>query len=123
MNSVTQYNVVDLVSIRTGTAAIALAGVDVQPYEGKVKIAVMTQGDASVKATLQHNDIQEYDDSGWADVKDAAGTTISVTPGTANATTTVWEVNIADLKKFIRVIFTDASTVYAGMVAVRKYPV
>ncbi|MBU1864259.1 MAG: hypothetical protein KKH94_11390 [Candidatus Omnitrophica bacterium] len=121
MNPITQYSIVDLVSIRTGSASISLAGVDVKDYDGKAKIVVITQGGASVVATLQHNDVQAYDDSGWAAAQDADGNSIAVTPGTATATTTVWEVDISSLKKYIRVVLTNASTVYAGVIAFKKY--
>lgn len=121
MNPITQYSVVDLVSIRTGSASISLAGVDGKPYKGKAKIMVMTQGGASVAATLQHNDVQAYDDGGWATVQDAAGNNITISPGTTNAVTTIWEVNISSLKRYLRVTFANASTVYAGFIAFKKY--
>lgn len=119
MNYLTQATVAELVSIRTGTAAITLAGTDVKAYEGKALVVVQTQGDAAVKATLQENDAQAYDDADWADVDTD---NYEVEPATADATTTTWEVDISSLKRYIRVKFADASTVAATLVAVRKYP-
>ena len=122
MNYLTLTEVINLVSVRTGSAAIALEGVDIKGYEGKAKVIVATQGGASVVATLQQSDVATHNDTGWADVKDVEGKAISVTPGTTNAVTTVWDINVADLKRYIRVKFVNASTVYVGMVGVKKYP-
>lgn len=119
MNNVKGLSVVDLVTIRTGSASIALAGVDIKEYEGTAKIIVQTQGDGSVVAALQDSDVQAYDDSDWAAVD---ATAYPGTIGTASATTTVWTVPIMDLKRYLRVTFANASTVSAVMLAKRKYP-
>jgi hypothetical protein len=119
MNNVKGLSVVDLVTIRTGSASIALAGVDIKEYEGTAKIIVQTQGDAAVLAALQDSDVQAYDDSDWADVD---ATTYDGDIDSASATTTVWTVPIQDLKRYIRVTFANASTVAVVMVAKRKYP-
>ncbi|MDD4919063.1 MAG: hypothetical protein PHE72_14800, partial [candidate division Zixibacteria bacterium] len=90
-----------------------------KPYEGKALVVIQTQGDATVKATLQDSDVQAYDDADWADVDDEVYVS---DPDTATATTTVLEVDISSLKRYVRVRFTNASTAAATLVGVLKYP-
>ena len=122
MNYVHNLNVVELVPIQTVSGAIAVAGTDAKPYDGKAKIIVRTLGNASVTATLQHNDVATYNDGNWAAVKDLDGNDIAVAPGTASAAVTVWTIAIQDMKRYVRVLFANAVTAHAEMIAVKKSP-
>jgi hypothetical protein len=75
-----------------------------------------------VKATLQHNDVAAYDDGNWAAVEDLDGEEIAYEPGTANASVVTWTVAIQDLNRYVRVLFANAVTAHAEMIAVKKSP-
>jgi hypothetical protein len=122
MNYIHNLDIAELVPIQTVSGAIAVAGTDVKPYDGKAKIVVRVLGDASVKATLQHNDVAAYDDGNWAAVEDLDGEEIAYEPGTANASVVTWTVAIQDLNRYVRVLFANAVTAHAEMIAGKKSP-